>query len=145
MDDLGPVVVSGRYNIGFWFWELARLPSEWNGAVDRVDEIWVASRFVGDAMAGSTSKPVRTVRLAIDATPSRAYERTEFGLADDVFTFLFTFNFNSYVHAQEPARDDRALFRTAFPNRDERVALVLKSTNGDHWAGTECAQLRGCD
>jgi glycosyltransferase involved in cell wall biosynthesis len=130
MDALGPGVTSGRYNIGFWFWELARLPDAWHGAVDRVDEIWVASQFVAEMMAAATSKPVRTVRLAVDATPSRAYRRSEFGLSDDRFTFLFTFNFNSYVARKNPLGTVKA-FRMAFPGGDERVALVLKAMNAD--------------
>jgi glycosyltransferase involved in cell wall biosynthesis len=130
MDELGPGVTSGRYNIGFWFWELARLPNAWHGALDRVDEIWVASRFVAETMAAATSKPVRTVRLAVDATPSRAYRRWEFGLSDDMFTFLFTFNFNSYVARKNPLGTIKA-FRVAFPGGNESVALVLKAMNAD--------------
>ena len=130
MDELGPGVTSGRYNIGFWFWELARLPDAWHGALDRVDEIWVASRFVAETMAAATSKPVRTVRLAVDATPSRAYRRWEFGLSDDMFTFLFTFNFNSYVARKNPLGTIKA-FRVAFPGGNESVALVLKAMNAD--------------
>jgi glycosyltransferase involved in cell wall biosynthesis len=130
MDEFGSGVTSGRYNIGFWFWELAKLPGAWQVSVDRVDEIWVASGFVGETMAATTAKPVRTVRLAVDATPSRPYQRSEFGLTDDVFTFLFTFNFNSYVTRKNPLGTISA-FRKAFPDRDNRVALVLKPTNTD--------------
>ncbi|MEA2631797.1 MAG: hypothetical protein QOE66_2016 [Chloroflexota bacterium] len=129
MDAFEPTVTAGRYNIGFWFWELARLPDAWLGAIDRVDEIWVASGFVAETMAASTSKPVRTIRLAVDATPSRAYRRSEFGLYEDAFTFLFTFNFSSYVARKNPLGTINA-FRKAFPRREEPVALVLKSTNG---------------
>ena len=130
MDALGPEVTAGRYNIGFWFWELTRLPAAWREAIDVVDEIWVASRFVGETMAGSTSKPVRRMRLAVDATPSRTFRRSEFGLTDDAFTFLFTFNLNSYVARKNPLGTINA-FRKAFPGRDQRVALVLKPTNVD--------------
>ena len=50
MDQLGAEVIGAHYTIGFWFWELARLPDAWLGAVDRVDEIWVASGFVAETM-----------------------------------------------------------------------------------------------
>ncbi len=139
MDDFGPLLTAGRYNIGFWFWELSRLPAAWQGAVDRVDEIWVASRFVAETMAERTSKPVRTVRLAVDATPSRPYRRSEFGLPEDVFVFLFTFNFNSYAARKNPVATIDA-FRKAFPEGDRRVALVLKPTNVDR-GGERMRQL----
>ena len=130
VDQLGPEVIGGHYTIGFWFWELARLPAAWLGAVDRVDEIWVASGFVAETMRAATSKPVRIVRLAVDATPARPYRRSEFGLADDPYTFLFTFNFNSYVARKNPLGTIHA-FRQAFPHMTQPVALVLKPTNAD--------------
>jgi glycosyltransferase involved in cell wall biosynthesis len=130
IDELGPEATHGRYLIGFWFWELSRLPEAWHGAIDRIDEIWVASEFVAEAMRAATSKPVRTVRLAVDATPSRTYRRSEFGLSEDAFTFLFTFNVNSYAARKNPL-GTIAAFRKAFPEPSPRVELILKSTNLD--------------
>jgi glycosyltransferase involved in cell wall biosynthesis len=130
MDELGPGVTAGRYNVGFWFWELARFPAPWQGAVDRVDEIWVASRFVGETMAASTSKPVQTVRLAVDATPSRTY-RNQVRPARYVH-LLFAFNFSLCV---APRRSPDPPFRRAFPSRRQPVALILKSTNAGSGRG----------
>src|SRR5262249_31764885 len=48
---------AGIYRIGYWYWELAHLPTEWVDELPRVDEIWVASEFVADAVRRSTSKP----------------------------------------------------------------------------------------
>lgn len=126
---LGRRVLEGRYNIGFWFWELARFPTAWRGAIDVLDEIWVATDFVRDSIGAATSKPVRTIGVAVDATPSRAYKRVEFGVADDRFTFLFSFDFASYVARKNPAAVVAA-FRRAFPGGGEPVALVLKTING---------------
>ena len=70
------------------------------------------------------------MRLAVDATPTRPYRRSEFGLADDAYTFLFTFNFNSYVARKNPL-GTIAAFRAAFPDMTQPVALVLKPTNAD--------------
>jgi glycosyltransferase involved in cell wall biosynthesis len=130
LDALGPRVVAGRYNVGLWFWELSRFPSVWQPSVDRLDEIWVASEFVRESIAAVTDKPVRTIGLAVDATPSRAYRRDEFGLTDRDFVFLFTFDFGSFMARKNPMAVVEA-FRAAFPVGDERVALLLKSTNGD--------------
>jgi glycosyltransferase involved in cell wall biosynthesis len=130
LEELGPDVTSGHYTIGFWFWELAGFPAAWLPAVDRIDEVWAASAFVRDAVAAVTTKPVRTVRLCVDATPSRAYTRAEFGLPEDPFVFLFTFSFNSYVARKNPQGVIDA-FRAAFPPDDRRALLVLKSLNGD--------------
>jgi glycosyltransferase involved in cell wall biosynthesis len=122
-------VMSGRYNVGFWFWELARFPEAWRGAIDLVDEIWVATDFVRDSVAADTEKPVRTIGVAVDATPSRPYSRAKFGIPDDTFTFLFSFDFASYVARKNPYAVVTA-FRRAFPERGEQVSLVLKTING---------------
>jgi len=126
---LGPRIVDGRYNVGFWFWELAGFPDAWRSSIHLVDEIWVATRFVQESIAAATAKPVRLVRMAVDASPSRAYRRAEFGLPDDRFIFLFTFDFASFTERKNP-RAVVAAFRSAFPRGDERVALVIKTTNG---------------
>lgn len=129
MTTLGPRIIDGRYNVGVWFWELARFPSAWQPSIDRVDEIWVPTRFVQESIAAATGKPVQTIRMAVDATPSRRYGRTDFGLPDDRFVFLFSFDFSSFIARKNPLATVAA-FRSAFPPGDERVALVLKSTNG---------------
>ncbi len=130
MEQLGPATVGGRVNVGYWFWELARFPEAWRGSIDRLDEIWVASRFVEDAVRAATEKPVVNVRMAVDATPSRAYARSDFGLPADRFVFLFSFDFRSFVARKNPGAVVDA-FRRAFPRGDEPAALLLKTTNGD--------------
>jgi glycosyltransferase involved in cell wall biosynthesis len=126
---LGSQVMAGRYNVGFWFWELARFPEAWRGAIDLLDEIWVPTDFVRDAVAAVTHKPVRTIGVAVDATPSRPYSRAEFGIPNDSFTFLFSFDFASYVARKNPS-GVVASFRQAFPEGGEPVSLVLKTING---------------
>ena len=51
----------GRYVIGEWYWELSRFPDVWLPAFDNADEIWVASRFVRDAVVARTDKPVSVI------------------------------------------------------------------------------------
>jgi glycosyltransferase involved in cell wall biosynthesis len=136
---LGGRVLENRYNIGFWFWELARFPDAWNGAIDLVDEVWVATDFVREAIAAKTNKPVRTIGVAVDATPSRAYTKAEFNLAPDRFTFLFSFDFASYPARKNPSAVIEA-FRLAFPSGTEPVNLFLKSING-HRNPVEMAKL----
>jgi glycosyltransferase involved in cell wall biosynthesis len=129
MTALGPQIVEGRYNVGVWFWELGRFPTAWQGSIDRVDEIWTASRFVEQCVAAATTKPVHTVGLAVDATPPRTYIRTEFGLPEEPFLFLFSFDFASFVARKNPLGAIEA-FRAAFPADEREVGLVLKTTNG---------------
>lgn len=119
---------AGRLNIGYWFWELERLPREWDSAIDDVDEIWVSTQFIAAAMQRSTSKPVVLIPAPIDVTPSRQFTRAEFGLPSDRFLFLFSFDFNSFTSRKNP-EGVIAAFRHAFPPTRRDVGLVIKSIN----------------
>jgi glycosyltransferase involved in cell wall biosynthesis len=90
----------------------------------------VATEFVRTAVAAKTDKPVRTIGVAVDATPSREYRKADFGLPSDRFTFLFSFDFASYPARKNPTAAIDA-FRKAFPAGTEPVSLVLKSINGE--------------
>jgi len=119
---------AGRHNVGYWFWELELLPREWDAAIAAVDEIWVSTRFIADAMRRATAKPVVLIPAPIDVTPSRPYTRTEFGLPAGRFLFLFSFDFNSFTSRKNPEAVIAA-FRQAFAPTRRDVGLVIKSIN----------------
>lgn len=130
----------GRHNIGYWFWELSAFPDAWRSSIDAVDEIWVASEFVRNAVATAAGdKPVRIVPYPVQIDLPRAYGRAEFGLPSDAFTFIFNFDYLSYVERKNPAALIDAFLR-AFPG-DTDVALVLKTT-GAHAAPDAARALR---
>jgi glycosyltransferase involved in cell wall biosynthesis len=118
-----------RYNVGFWFWELEQIPREWTSDIERIDEVWVATEFVRDAMRSATSKPVIKVPTPIQVNISRPYSRAEFGLPDDKFLFLFSFDFNSFIMRKNPEGAIVA-FKSAFASGRRDVGLVIKSING---------------
>lgn len=129
---LGDAVFAGRYNIACWFWELERFPEQWHGAIDIVDEIWVTSPFVRDAIAACTHKPVHIVPIALAANLPEHYSRSEFGLAEGVFLCLYSFDFNSFV-VRKNAEGVIAAFRRAFADGRRDVRLIIKTTNGERF------------
>jgi len=40
--------LGGRFNAAMWFWEARNLPTWKLAAFDRIDELWVASEYLGD-------------------------------------------------------------------------------------------------
>jgi glycosyltransferase involved in cell wall biosynthesis len=127
---LGEDILQDHYNIGYWFWELERLPREWDYAFGLVDEIWVASDFVGDAVRKNTDKPVVKIPVPIHAdAPMRTYHRADFGLSDDAFVFLYSFDFNSFIERKNPQAVIDA-FNQAFVDTRDPVLLVIKSSHG---------------
>ncbi len=125
---------AGGYNIGYWFWELDRIPREWGRALDLVDEIWVATEFVADAMRHATSKPVVKIPTPIEVAPVLTHARADFGLPEGRFLFLFTFDFNSFSRRKNPEAVVDA-FRLAFGPDRRDVGLVIKSVNGANQPG----------
>jgi len=121
--------LNGRYVIGYWYWEIDVFPSKWKYALEKVDEIWVATDFVRDIVQRVTQKPVHKIPHAIDVRLQRSYSRTEFGLPEERFLFLFTFDFNSFAERKNPWAAISA-FQRAFPQQLSNVGLVVKCVQG---------------
>jgi glycosyltransferase involved in cell wall biosynthesis len=139
----GPGVFSGRYTIGFWFWELEQFPPSMHHAFDFVDEVWAATDFVAGAIRAVTQKPVVTIPLPV-RIPERAPEltperiRIRFGLPDR-FLFLFMFDFLSIVERKNPLGLVEAFTKAFSPG--EGPVLVVKTING-HLRLNELERLR---
>lgn len=118
----------GRRVISYLYWEIDKFPEKWQPALERVDEIWVASAFVERLVRRATSKPVIRIPHAIEVSLSRPYQRSEFALPDHHFLFLFNFDFSSYADRKNPWAAIEA-FRRAFPTPENRVGLVIKCHN----------------
>lgn len=143
---IGPKRLAGRYTIACWFWELEIFPKEWLPALDTVDEIMVASRFIAEAVQSVTDKPVLLVPLPVDQVDDSGLTRTDFDLRDDAFVFLSSFDFNSFLARKNPLAVIDA-FRQAFTNCDVNVQLLIKSSNGHRYPGKlrELLNAVACD
>jgi glycosyltransferase involved in cell wall biosynthesis len=130
----GVGTMGSAYKIGYWLWELEKLPQSWTRAASAFQELWAASDFVRQAVANSVSIPVYMMPTPIrPPQPSRPYARAEFGLDDQDFVFLFSFAYGSMIARKNPWATVRA-FREAFPANDgkfARVKLVVKSVQSE--------------
>src|SRR5690606_27404347 len=99
---IGEARLQGRYLIACWFWELEDLPENWLPAIAQVDEILVASKFVEDAFRRATDKPILRVPIPLSDTADSGLQRADFGLEEDCFVFLCTFDFNSWIARKNP-------------------------------------------
>lgn len=130
---LGRRFVLERYNIGFWYWELAELPASLVPMLGCVDELWVASEFTADAIRTHTDKPVSVVPLAIDVDfTDGATSRARFGLPSERFLFLTQASAGSVFGRKNPAGAVEA-FVKAFSSSDlGEVGLVVKTRGLRH-------------
>jgi len=143
--DMSPAVAAGlgksffadRRTAGLWFWEVSTFPEMWLPSFDDLDEVWVATRFVADALRPLTGKPVRTIRIPVTPGPAADMTRAELGMPDG-YCFLFIFDYRSVFRRKNPLGLVEA-FRRAF-EPGEGPSLVLKSVCGDQFPA-ERAQL----
>jgi len=124
---LGASLFEGRYNIGFWAWELAGFPDEWVPAFDLVDEVWVPSTFCQQAIGQKSPVPVLCMPHSVAAPHGLAGDRARFGIAADDIAFFAMCDVLSVPERKNPLGVAEA-FRAAFPG-NERVRLFLKIGN----------------
>lgn len=124
---LGASLFAGRYNIGFWAWELADFPDDWVAAFDLVDEVWVPSTFCQQAIGQKAPVPVLCMPHSVEAPAQLAPDRGRFGIASDEIAFLAMCDVLSVPERKNPLGVAEA-FRAAFRG-GERVRLLLKVGN----------------
>lgn len=124
-----PELVVRRHRIGMWYWEVEEFPVALHGAFDSVDEVWVATDFVREAIGRHSPVPVHTVPPPLPRPrPTTHLTRADLGLPDG-FVFLFSFDYLSTAERKNPLGLVEA-FRLAFP-RGSGPTLVIKSINAE--------------
>lgn len=131
--------LSSSYRIGFWHWEQPQLPDAHLGAFSMLDEVWVPSSFVRDAVAAVSPLPVVVIPHALQFAPTPGIDRSAFGLPADKLLALVMYDFHSYQYRKNP-QAAIAAFRMAQAGRTG-CALVVKTINGSHHPEAE-AELR---
>ncbi|WP_256230218.1 glycosyltransferase family 4 protein [Variovorax sp. YR750] len=117
------------YRIAYWYWEFDSIPDAWVDCAKQVDEVWTATEFIARGLRERLPIPVRTLFPGVRLTPFEVRKRSDFGLDEDRYTFLFTFHMMSVMERKNPLGLIRA-FRAAF-RKDDKVSLVLKTSFGD--------------
>ena len=122
----------GKYNIGYFAWELPDFPDAWMSSLDFFDEIWCPSNFVRESIALKAPFPVLTMPHSIAFErpgADRASLRARFGLPADRFLFLSLFDLNSYTARKNPRAVIEAFRRSGLAAQG--ASLVIKVQNAD--------------
>lgn len=127
----GKAFRAGKYNIGYWAWELPEFPDAWVPSFAFFDEIWTPSDFATTAIAMKSPRPVLTMPHAISFARPVGDQRARFGLPADKFLFLFLYDLNSYSARKNPQAVVAAFHRAvaASPAFAAQAALVIKVQN----------------
>ncbi len=130
LSHFGPRICRGKRLVGYWWWELDRIPRAWLPWAALMDEIWVSSRFIHDTFSrGLPGKTVRYVPLPVPEPVASSLGRVDFGLPEQPFTVLAPFDLSSHWARKNPM-GAIAAFRRAFPSAIE-AQLVLKVSGMD--------------
>jgi glycosyltransferase involved in cell wall biosynthesis len=131
---LGRAQIRGRRIVGYWAWELPRLPADWNAAFQFVHEIWVPSHFTKNAVAAATELPVHVVAHPIPQPEITPLRREEFQIPADALVVLTVFHLGSAFSRKNPVAAIAA-FRRAFGDATDKVLIVkLVDPGGGGWA-----------
>ena len=126
LDDAGPRFSENRYTIGFWWWEATTFPERSRGAFELVDEVWVGSEHVAQALTPVSPVPVVKVRIPVTMPAIVPVARDQLGLPEG-YLFLFMFDFHSVIERKNPMAVIEA-FTDAF-EPGSGASLVIKCIN----------------
>ena len=131
LDSIGSEYLQGKYNIGYWAWELPTFPPEWEWLFQYYDEIWVPSGYCAEALSVVSPVPVIKIMHSI-SLPAASLSRADINYPQDKFIFLFLFDFHSTLARKNPIGIIEA-FKRAFKSTNQDVTLIIKFSNGKHY------------
>jgi glycosyltransferase involved in cell wall biosynthesis len=132
ISDWGESILDCKYKIGFWHWELPEFPDDYLPWFNYLDEVWVPSRFVYDAIAPKSPIPVQIIPLALDDKVLKPPlpDRIKFNIPIDKIVFLITFDFYSIMERKNPISGIKAFEKLLEDdNYKDKVHLVIKVSN----------------
>ena len=125
---------SGKYNIGYFAWELPEFPDTWVPSFDFFDEIWCPSDFSAAAIAMKSPLPVLTMPHAISfarPTEPTGVLRARFGLPAEQFLFLTLFDLNSYAERKNPRAVVEAFRQSGLGSVGASLVIKVQNAAGN--------------
>jgi len=127
--EVGTSFFEDRHTIALWWWEVGEFPAGWESAFEHIDEVWVASRHIYDAISPASPVPVVQVTLPVVMPKVARRSREQLGLPEDGFLFLFVHDYHSTAARKNPVGLIEAFKRAFEPGSGAK--LVVKSINAD--------------
>lgn len=126
VESVGTRYFEGKYNIGFWAWELENFPEASKTFFPLFNEIWVPSNFCAEAISKISPVPVLKFMHSIEI-PEPKFDRETFNLPQEKFIFLTIFDYYSSIDRKNPIAVIDAYVK-AFGRNNPDVLLVIKSS-----------------
>ena len=128
---LGTDLPMDAYNVIYPMWELSKYPKEWAKELNRFDEIWAPSKFTYESIASAVTKPVVHMPVAGQIHLKSFLGRRYFQIPESSFTFLFFFDFTSYIERKNPFAVLQAFEKLCCLRPSDDLCLVIKLKGGE--------------
>lgn len=126
---LGRANYAKTYNIGYWAWELEKLPPEWLRALRYVNAVFAPSDFTRAAIQNAAAFPVVTIPHPVILQKAEQGVRRRLGIPEDAFLVATIFNLGSSLGRKNPMAMLRAFQK--FVSAEPRAMFVIKTDNPD--------------
>jgi hypothetical protein len=126
---MGRAATRSQRLIGYWSWELPRIPDSWRVGFPFVHEVWVPSRFTAEAVRAQVDVPVHVVpHPMLPMLVQQSDWRAKLGIDAGDLIVSTIFHMGSSFARKNPLGAVEAFCR-AFGD-DKRVHLVIKMNDG---------------
>lgn len=127
---MGRTATRSKRVIGYWSWELPRIPESWRVGCPFVHEIWVPSRFTAKAVSAEVDVPVHIVpHPMLPMPPKQSDWRQKLGIPADALVAATIFHMGSSFARKNPL-GAVAAFHGAFGD-DRKAHLIIKMNDGN--------------
>jgi glycosyltransferase involved in cell wall biosynthesis len=134
---------AGVKRVAVWYWELDRVPESYRSRLTWPDEVWAPTEFLAKGFREAVSCPVVPVLPGLSLPSFARKPKSSFGLPDDRFLFLFSFDMGSVMRRKNPLAAIEA-FRRAF-RPDDRVHFAIKVSRGESRPANLAVLRKTCD
>jgi glycosyltransferase involved in cell wall biosynthesis len=129
---IDPVQWRGRYRIGYWAYELPRVPASWVRASAAFHELWVPSQFVANALRDSgITRPVRVMPHPVSAAWQPAQGVHPASVPSDCFLVLATGDLRSSAWRKN-LLGAIEIYKRAFPVQGKSRLIVKLQSQAAH-------------
>lgn len=128
---IGDLSELGSYNIIYPMWELPSYPDEWSELLHFFDEVWAPSIYIQNALTPALGRKVKHMSIACEVRSNLKRTRRFFGIPEDAFAFLVSFDFSSYMDRKNPFLVIEAFKKLKRLIPANELALVIKVHRGE--------------
>lgn len=138
-----PDFIADAWRIGYWVWEVQKIPQVWRHACNVVHELWTPTTFSAGLLAGETGLPIEVKPYAVQIADVPAMDRGRFGVPERAFLGMAIMDLRGCPDRKNPVAHVKA-WKLAFGN-DPARHLIMKTRFSDRTALVREHLLREID